>query len=43
MACTLHQYSTAEQQIRAGAILSRQFYDEEQKQFKKQIRQIETQ
>ena len=33
-------YSTTEQQIREDAILSRQIYEEEQKQFEKQIKQI---
>ena len=34
-------YSTLEQQIMAGTMLSRQIYEEEQKQFEKQIKQVE--
>ena len=34
-------YSTIEQQIRANAMLSKQIYEEEQKQFEKQIKQTE--
>ena len=33
-------YSTVEQQIRADAISSRQIYEEEKKEFKKQIKHI---
>ena len=34
-------YSTTEQQIRANAMLLRQIYKEEQKQFEEQIKQVE--
>ena len=34
-------YSTIEQQIRADVMLSRQIYEEEQKQFEEQIKQVE--
>ena len=35
------QYSTVEQQIRAEVMLSRQIYEEDQKQVEKQIKQVE--
>ena len=38
----INLYFTVEQQIRGDAILSRQIYKEEQKQFNKQIKQIKT-
>ena len=38
----INPYTTTEQQIGADAILSRQLYEEEQIQFKKQLNQLES-